>query len=144
MTLQRVDFYILNQRVTDGKLRAACRIVKKALGQGYTAYIHARDPEQARRLDDLMWTFDQGSFVPHRRDDDGEDFAPAIIGGSPPTDNPADVLVGLGEDLPEHFRVYRRIAEIVDHTDAEKQLARQRYKVYKDQGCQLETHHISP
>lgn len=144
MSLQRVDFYLLEQSVPDGKLRAACRIAKKAVAQGYTAYVHSRDPQQAGRLDDLMWTFDQGSFLAHRRDGDGDDPAPVVIGGDPPGQDPLDVLVMLGDELPEHYRVYQRIAEIVDHTDEEKRLARQHYKVYKEQGCRLETHHISP
>lgn len=142
MTLPDVDFYLLNQSVPDGKLRTACRLSRKALSQGYTAYIQTTDNEQSSRLDDLLWTFDQGSFIPHSRD--RNDPAPVIIGSDPPGENPPDVLISLADDMPGHFHVYRRIAEIVGPTDDEKRLARQRYKVYKDRGCALETHHINP
>lgn len=141
MTLERVDFYLLNESVPDGKLRLACRLARKAYGQGYTAYVHARSREQASRLDELMWTFDQGSFIPHRLDE-GDEPAPVVIGCEPPGSDHPDVLIGLGNELPEDFQAYRRIAELVDGTDEERQLARKRYKVYKDSGCQLETHHI--
>lgn len=127
----------------DGKLRAACRLTRKIVGQGYTAYIQTTDSGQSGRLDDLLWTFDQGSFVPHRLDSGDEDPAPVTIGCRPPETNPPDVLISLGPDIPDHFHVYRRIAEVVDGTDDDKQLARQRYKAYKERGCELETHHIS-
>jgi DNA polymerase-3 subunit chi len=140
--MPRVDFYLLNRRVPDGKLRTACRLIQKALAQGYKAYVQTGDPEQADRLDDLLWTFDQGSFIPHSRDEC--DPAPVIIGSEPPVENPPELLISLGSDIPEHFHVYRRIAEVIDSLDDEKQLARRRYKVYKDHGCELETHHINP
>ena len=112
----------------DGKLRAACRLARKALAQGYTAYVQASDQEQARRLDDLMWTFDQGGFVPHKLDHDTDDPAPVAIGCEPPETDPPDVLITLVENQPAHFHVYQRIVDIVDQTEAEKTLARRRYK----------------
>lgn len=142
MTLPRVAFYLLNESVPDGKLRAACRLTRKAVANGYTAYVQTPDLEQARRLNDLLWTFDQGSFVPHRLDGD-PDPAPVTIGCDAPEVDPPDILIALGGNMSDHFHVYRRIAEIVDGTDEDKQLARRHYKAYKEQGCELETHHIN-
>lgn len=144
MNSTRVDFYLLNEHVPDGKLKAACRLSKKIIAQNLTAYIRATDADQAARLDDLLWTFDQGSFIPHRLDWNDGETAPVIIGQEPPASENPEVLINLGAETPEHFRVYQRVAEIVDALDADKQLGRQRYKLYKDNGCQLETHHISP
>lgn len=143
MTLPQVTFYLLKQSVPDGKLRAACRLTRKAVAQGYTAYIQTADSEQARRLDDLLWTFDQGSFVPHRLDGDKADPAPVVIGCNPPAVDSADILIALSGNMTDHFDVYQRIAEVVDATDEDKQLARQRYKTYRERGCELETHHIA-
>lgn len=143
MTLPHVAFYLLNESVPDGKLHAACRLARKAVAQGYTAYIQASDAEQARRLDDLLWTFDQGSFIPHRLDGDDANPAPVTIGCEPPATEPPDVLIALGRSLPDHFHVYQRIAEVVDGTPEDKELARERYKAYREQGCELATHHIA-
>lgn len=144
MTLERVDFYVLNRSLPDGKLRAACRIAKKALEQGYTIYVQTPDPEEAARLDDMMWTFDQGSFLPHRRVDRGDDPAPIIIGCEPPQGEPPDLLLASGTALPERPQIYRRIAEIVDNTEGDKRAGRRRYKEYQNRGYRVETHHISP
>lgn len=142
MTLPHVSFYLLNQSVPDGKLRAACRLTGKVLARGCTAYIQTDDDAQASRLDDLMWTFDQGSFVPHRLDTDDAAPAPVTIGCRAPETDPPDVLIALSADMPDHFHIYRRIAEIVDGTSEDKRLARQRYRIYRERGCELETHHI--
>lgn len=144
MTPPRVDFYLLNDHVPDGKLKAACRLSKKILAQNLTAYVQTGSAEQAKRLDDLMWTFDQGSFVPHRIDGDNGAPAPVIIGLEPPPQDSPEVLINLGSQTPEHYRAYQRVAEIVDALDTDKHSARHRFKLYKDSGCPLETHHIKP
>ncbi|MBS1270578.1 MAG: DNA polymerase III subunit chi [Gammaproteobacteria bacterium] len=144
MTLERIDFYLLNQSLPDGKLRAACRLSRRALSRGYTAYIHIRDSGQASRLDDLLWTFDQGSFVPHRLGDKGGDPAPVTIGGDPPEHDHPEVLIELTDEMPDYFHNYKRIVEIVDTTEADRRLARQRYRLYRDNGYQPNTHRIDP
>lgn len=142
MTKQRVDFYLLNQHVPDGKLLFACRLSKKALAQGMTAFIQTSDDKQAAKLDDMLWTFDQGSFVPHRMDRDAGDPAPVVIGIQAPGGNRPDVLIALAGDAPDNLQGFGRIAEVVDATEQDKQSARQRYKIYKEQGCELNTHPI--
>ena len=144
MTLPHVSFYLLNESVPDGKLRAACRLTRKVVSQGYTAYILTSSDEQARRLDDLLWTFEQGSFVPHRLDGGQQDPAPVVIGCDPPEADPPYLLISLSRDTPDHFHVYRRIAEVVDCSDEDRQLARQLYRTYRERGCPLDTHYIKP
>lgn len=144
MTSQRVDFYLLNQSVPDGKLRAACRLSKKAHARDMTTYLQVSDAAEAARLDDMLWTFDQGSFIPHRLDRDDTDPAPLAIGWEPPRGNPPDLLVALAGNDPGQFQDCPRVAEVVDATDEDKQAARRRYKTYKDSGCELDTHHIDP
>lgn len=144
MTTQRVDFYLLNQAVADGKLRFACRLSKKAVDQGMTAFIQTSDSEEATRLDDMLWTFDQGSFIPHRLAGDGNEPAPVVIGCGPPGGKNPDVLIAVGGDPLAHFRSYSRVAEVVDATETDKLAARKRYKAYRDYGCELDTHPIDP
>lgn len=144
MTLPQVGFYLLNRAVPDGKLRLACRLARKAHAQGLTVYVQTADPEQAKRLDDLMWTFDQGSFVPHRLDGGEADPAPVTIGCQPQAGDPPQVLIALGRDMPEDFHIYQRIAEVVDADDDDKRLARRRYKAYVEHGCKPETFHVDP
>lgn len=142
MTPPRVDFYLLSESVPDGSLRTACDLTRKIVARAQTVYIQTENSQQARRLDELLWTFDQGSFVPHRLDDDEALPAPVLIGCRAPDTEVADVLVALSPGIPEHFQLYPRVVDIVDATDAAKKPARQRYRAYRERGCELDTHHI--
>jgi len=144
VTAPRITFYLLNRTAPDGKLRLACRLTRRVLAEGHTAFVHVPDRETAGRLDDLMWTFDQGSFVPHALDDDQGGPAPATIGCRAPSRNAPDVLIALGADIGDGISAYERVAELVDATDEDRQRARKRYRYYKELGCELETHHLDP
>lgn len=145
--MPRVDFYVLTNNITEGKLRFTCRLVHKIYTLGKSAYIHAASEDQARRLDDLMWTFDQSSFVPHRRHPDSysdEPQAPITISHEPPTEvQSADVLISLLESAPIYADRFDRVAELVDNEPLEKQSARKRFRHYRDRGFELETHKVS-
>lgn len=143
----RVDFYLLKAMVPDGRLRVACRLIQKIYNLGHTAYIHISDEKQIQRIDDLLWTFDQGSFIPHvlsGQNQDQESMTPILIGNGPPPHQNHDVLVTLSNDVVNYYLDYQRVAEIVDFNEQDRSLARQRYKFYRDNGCQLSSHDISP
>ena len=141
--MPRVDFYLLVRHTADGKLRAACRLCQKIYTLGHTALIQARDLAQAETLDDLMWTFDQSSFIPHALNDKGTRAdSPIVIGYLQPTSTQENVLVSLLDTVPDYFDQYSRIAEFVDDTAEDKTKARDRFRVYRERGCRLETHDI--
>jgi DNA polymerase-3 subunit chi len=62
----QVDFYVLEDDSEDARLRVACRIVDKATQQDQHVFINAASDAEAAKLDDLLWTFSQGSFIPHK------------------------------------------------------------------------------
>lgn len=141
----QVDFYLLNRHIPDGRLRAVCRLSHKIYALGKTAFIRAADADQAKALDDLMWTFDQSSFVPHGVNSESTsvtDF-PVVIGYDPsPPHHDYNVLISLSNKIPEYFSRYHRVVEFVDNTEQDKAQARDRFRQYRDQGCALQTHEI--
>ena len=143
---RRVDFYLLNRHLPDGRLRVACRLAQKIYKLGHRAYILTRDDREARQLDDLLWTFDQGSFVPHHRDtpDHGGESSPIVIGHDTPGSSGGNVLISLTEDAPACFDHFERIADVVDDLDEDKAKARERFRFYRDRGYDLDTHDIAP
>lgn len=145
--MSRVDFYVLTNSVTEGKLRYTCRLAHRIYTLGKSAYIQAPSEDQAQRLDDLMWTFDQSTFLPHQRQgvlhDDGPQ-APITVGHEPPPeDRLADVFISLLEDVPVYADRFNRVAELVDNDPVDKQSARDRFRKYRERGFELETHHVS-
>jgi hypothetical protein len=66
----RVDFYILERPANEALLMLACKLTAKAVDQQYEVLINTGGAEDSARLNDLLWTFAQGSFLPHRMIDD--------------------------------------------------------------------------
>ena len=143
--MPQIDFYLLDRHVPDGRLRATCRLCKKIHALGHTIFVQTPDLEQAKILDDLMWTFDQSAFIPHglcNSQGEGAGF-PVTIGQHPPLEGGINVLVSLMDSVPEHYDQYPRVVELVDNTPQDKAQARDRYRAYRDKGHTLETHDIT-
>lgn len=138
--MSRVDFYILPESDPD-RQKFACALVQKAWKAGNRVCLLADDRDQAGRLDDLLWTFRDISFVPHALADsaDAEGVPILISWDTSPT---ADVLVNIGDRLPSTTDKFDRIAEIVGGDEGQRQAARKRYREYRQQGHELHNHTI--
>jgi DNA polymerase-3 subunit chi len=142
----QVDFYVLESDSDDARLRLACRIVDKATQLDRHVFIHATSDDEARQLDELLWTFAQGSFIPHRIVREALEKPPpepVLIGvNQPPAAARWDVLVNLAPDVPEFFSRYERVAEVVDANAVRREQSRERYRFYRDRGYPLNTHQV--
>lgn len=125
-------------------MQLACRIVDKAWQQQNQVYVHAANPAQVQQLDDLLWVFRDGAFIPHcQATDPISTETPIIIGcENPPKMNP-DVLINLSQDVPGFFSRFERVIEIVAGDEATRAQARQRFKFYRERGYPLETHELN-
>ena len=144
--MTQVDFYILESDSDDARLRVACRIADKAMQQNQHVFINSTSDAQARQLDELLWTFSQGSFVPHRivrHDTDAAPQEPVVIGlQQHPRCERWDVLINLAPEVPEFFSRYERVAEVVDGDPTRREQSRERYRFYRDRGYKLDTHQV--
>jgi len=141
--MTRVDFYILRDTGDSARALFACRLTEKAVQQGHQVYINTESAVQLQQLDDLLWTFRAGSFLPHAVDD-GQDHgaSPVLLAhGREPQDS-HDVLVNLSNDVPPFFSRFNRVAELVGGDETQRAGARNRYRFYKDRGYTLNTHEI--
>lgn len=140
--MTRIDFYVLPSSDPQTRRVTACRLIEKAYRQGHRIFLRTGSPEETRLFDDLLWTFRQGSFVPHELADSTEGEAPVLIGQEPPAAGPREVLVNMDLTLPADFGSFERVAELVDQEEAVKRAGRQRYKHYQLQGHELQTHQL--
>ena len=144
--MTQVDFYILPNDSSEERLRLACRITDKALQQGQRVLINTESPVESAKLDDLLWTFSQGSFIPHRviETATGAKVAePVVIGcGIAPEAADSYVLINLAATVPEFFNRYPRVAELVDGNEHRRTQGRERFRFYRDKGCELHTHQM--
>jgi len=142
--MARIDFYILERPGLRSRQHFACRLAEKAYRLDNTVHIHAGNQSDAQRLDDLLWTFRDGSFVPHHMiAKSGADVqSPVSIGCEDDLTEPRDLLINLGDDIPSFAETFPRVAELVTSDDECKQLSRKRFAEYRDQGHTLETHNV--
>ncbi|NNG12986.1 MAG: DNA polymerase III subunit chi [Halobacteria archaeon] len=141
--MTRVDFYILEGRGPTVGPAFACRLVEKAYAHGHQVYINTDSAAQLRQLDDLLWSFRGGSFLPHAIYDQAVPDKPAILLGHATEPRECnDVLVNLAQEVPPFFSRFNRMAELVDGDDAQRAAARERFRFYKDRGYTLETHSL--
>ncbi|MCP4002034.1 MAG: DNA polymerase III subunit chi [Gammaproteobacteria bacterium] len=140
----RVNFYILNTVEPASRLNFACRLTEKAYSLNNRVYAHTATPRDAQQLDEMLWTFRQGSFVPHQLlTDAGKHRAPVSIGTNDTSEKNGDLLINLAEAIPEFISGFQRVAEIICSDEQSRQIGRERFKNYRRLGIEPETHQIS-
>ncbi|MEY4684190.1 MAG: hypothetical protein RLZ25_649 [Pseudomonadota bacterium] len=140
--MTRVDFYVLQTDDPAQRRVTACRLIEKIYRQGLSVFVNLDTEEEAKRFDDLLWTFRQGSFVPHESFNSSGAEAPVLIGFGAPVPGGQDVLLNLGGVMPSGHDSYPRIAEIVDQDPDVRLAGRARYRQYQASGMELQTHQI--
>ena len=140
----RVDFYVLPATEAGARLHFSCRLTEKAYGLNHRTYVHMDSAAEVRQLDELLWTFRAGSFLPHETAsaETGANQAPIVIGHDEQTGVKGDLLINLANTIPPFFDRFDRVAEIIDGTPEGRSLGRERFSFYRDNGYEPDTHKI--
>lgn len=140
----RVDFYLSEEAGDGARLRLACRIAEKAYLANQKVVVWLDDSETLRRFDELLWTFGDGSFVPH--DSVGaaatDCEAPVALTTGPLPPSHADVLLNLGGTVPACFDKFARVAEFLDARPEVRAAGRERFKTYRAKAIEPQTHNV--
>ena len=140
----RIDFYIINANNDLGKLQFVCKLLEKAYKQKHRVFVNCLDQSNTHQLDELLWTFNDISFIPHNIIGEGPEPAPPIqLGHGAIPNQHKDMLVNLTDKLIEKPIQFRRVAEIVLNDEQAKENARERYKQYRELGCILHSHDLT-
>jgi DNA polymerase-3 subunit chi len=143
--VSRVDFYVLTDPAADAAWRCACRLIEKAVDLDHRVYVQLASATDAQRLDELLWTFSDRSFLAHEQWDGSAEahaLVKVLLGERPGPRSHRQLLVNFSGAVPDELESYARIAEIVDTDPERKRLSRERYKQYRDRGCTMETHNV--
>jgi DNA polymerase-3 subunit chi len=139
----QVDFYLLPDESAQNRVRFACRLADKAYRLGNRVFIHTESAEQTRQLDDLLWTFQQNSFVPHAiYRAEQRDPSPVLLAHDAEPDASSQVLINLAAEVPLFFSRFERVAELVNRDDEVRRQGRSRFSFYRERGYSLRTHEI--
>ncbi len=138
--MTKVDFYILQ---SGSRENTACKLIEKAFSQGHRIYVHAGSEDQLNKIDNLLWTFRAGSFIPHQRyQSDSSDDSPVQLGTDKAPNIDSDVLINLAAEIPLFFSRFQRVAELVGPDEQAKVLGREHFQFYRDRGYSLNTHNL--
>jgi len=147
--MTRVDFYIIEKGSDEATEKFICRLTEKAWSQNNAIYIHTMDEQHASKYDELLWTFNEDSFIPHQliqNDTDQSKTKNVLIGHKAAEDISVtyhDVLINLNHEAPSFFSQFERVAEIITTDETSISKGRERYQFYRDRGYALETHKLS-
>jgi DNA polymerase-3 subunit chi len=135
----RIDFYV----DVEDRLAFACRLAAKAVQQSVKVLIYAPAAETAERIDRMLWLVPPTGFVPHCMTHDRLAAETPVLIGRGADELPHDeLLLNLHDEWPAPFARFQRLAEIVSRDEADRQLARGRFRFYRDRGYQIQTHRI--
>jgi DNA polymerase III subunit chi len=140
----QVDFYVLESSDDMMRLRFACRLVEKAWLKRHRVRVQL-DPGDLEAFDQMLWTFSDRAFVPHRRAGTADDQpapAPAAVVIADTAEADAadgDVLVNLASAQPAGGD-WSRIAEVIDADALRRSRGRERYRAYREAGLEPQTH----
>ena len=137
----RVDFYVIEEAAVAARLKVACRLAEKAYLASQRALVWHSDRAELEALDELLWTFADGSFVPHEwLTSNAATEAPVLLSAGSPPAAELDFVINLAADPPPFLHLTRRIAEIIDGDEARRHAGRVRFKAYRELGIEPATH----
>lgn len=142
--MPQIDFYVTQAPDATAWLKLACRVTEKAYLAGRRVFVWSSDAAVLTRFDELLWTFADGSFVPHDlvKNPAGTHDVPVLLSSDAP-DGDLDVLVNLDRGIPAFVDRAARVAEFIDADPARREAGRTRFRGYRDRGLAPATHQVS-
>lgn len=121
----------------------ACELVLKLWRSGKKVLLWCEDQQQAERMDDALWAMPE-SFIPHNVAGEFTQTPTPVEIAYPNNRNSQrrDVVINLAKTLPDFIQSFTHAVDFVPFEEEKKQLARERYKAFRQQGWQLTTEQI--
>lgn len=141
MPMTRIEFHFN----TNERLLHTCRLVRKVRAHDMRIVVVGAS-STLKQLDVELWRFHDVSFVAHCTAQDGLEIqraSPVALGPDPHAWGINEVLLNLGDEVPEGFERFARLIEIVSNDDHGRAQARVRWKHYKNLGYELLQHDLS-
>jgi DNA polymerase-3 subunit chi len=137
----QIDFYVLDSPDQSAE-HFACRLAIMAWEQGHNVAVLTADEDDAKSLDEVMWDYPPGRFLPHSRGKAGSDTPVCIDTHHAEIQADRDVVINLADNaVPEPGR-FKRLLEIVPSAEHKRLASRHKFREYRDLGLNPESHKI--
>ena len=137
-------FYLLKDDVTAEQVDTcsanyhACLQASYFYRQNQRVYIYTQDKLQAEQIDEMLWAFDSDSFVPHNLVGEGPKQGAIVEIGYQAPQGRRPVLINLTSSVPTFANQFQYVVDFVPSDEILKQEARERFKVYRQWGFQVD------
>ena len=124
-----------------------CRLLRKATLAGHRSWVLA--PQGLlQQLDALLWTFSQQEFIAHAIETPQTQAliprSAVVLSDAMPVEAAGrSLLVNLQPTVPEGFDRFDRVIELVTDDRSQKEAARQRWRLYRQSGYDIEQHDLA-
>lgn len=115
----------------------ACVQASHFYRQNQRVFIYTQDQNQAEQVDELLWSFDSDSFVPHNLVGEGPKQGAAVEISYQPPRGRRPVLINLTDTVPTFADQFQFIVDFVPSNETLKQQARERFKACRQWGFQV-------
>lgn len=134
--MKQVTFYLLSQ---DCITESACNLAVKQWRTGKKVLIACETEQQAYQIDDALWARNPDDFIPHNLSGESTPYPTPIEISWAGKRNAQrrDVLISLQRQIPDFIASFNQVIDFVPTDEAEKAIARERYKQYRQMGWQL-------
>ncbi|MFO1258672.1 MAG: DNA polymerase III subunit chi [Gammaproteobacteria bacterium] len=132
----RVDYYLLKSESLNASQSFLIRFIEKIYHKQHPIQIQFESEEDCTTWNDLLWTYDAASFLPH------DQIAPTILKIECPYLTQS--WVGLNLSLkPWLVNLPSRIIEIVFNNSTHREQQRLNYKSYQNQKFDIMIHNLT-
>ncbi len=140
--MPEISFYLLPTLSQQDRYLFACRLIEKAYRSKQFCYVQTDTQQQSQIIDNQLWTFRPGSFIPHQMVNEIEPELNQIIliGTQSAPENWQRIIINLSSNYPENLTKTERILEILDDNEQIKKAGRLRYRQYQQAGLSISTH----
>lgn len=134
--MSEIGFYHLSRTSLE---QALAKLLEKVLESGRRAVVRVADEARLEALDRALWTYEQGSFLPHGTAADGfAEEQPIWLTTGTDCPNGAQVLVLVGDAAEDGLEAYERvIVPFAGDDEAALARARERWRRWRAAGHRL-------
>lgn len=121
------------------------RLVRKVRAKNLTLVICAR-PSDVEEIDQKLWSLSPEAFLPHAVQGSRDEVwarSPVLLCSEITAQHKRQVLVNLGQMIPEIGKQFERIVDIVATDEASRAAARQRWRDCVARGLVPERHDVA-
>ena len=137
---RQVDFYLLNGADFSDGYSFVCQLTEKVYSQGHSLWIRLTSLVETKIFDELLWTFQSNSFIPHHFLNTVEPIL-IVISNSKQEVNSAPLWLNISLEIFPAGN-YTRLLQIVPNQPNLLQIARDHFRHYQKLGYQTRTHKI--